>query len=203
MKIDANGSMREAGSGGDLRAGHAFNKSKNERLAVSVGERPNSVEDRMRFGTGVRGMTSGGSDWCGLCGGGFFIEFIVRPGAAMKIRSAVARDRGEPSGEVRNFTQGAKPGQRLEEDVLHEIVDIGEGNAGQQDTVNHPRVPGVEQTESRAVPTLGSANEGVVRPAGFVRRIHVRATGAGGAKLRECSHLGSMESHHVSPGRRG
>jgi hypothetical protein len=159
MKINANGAMGEAGAGGDLGARHAFHEAKDERLAVSVGERPDGVKHCMRFGAGMRGMTRGRSDKFRLRGYGFFIELIVGLGASVKVGRPVARDGGEPSGKMGNFAQTREAGQRLEEYVLHEIVDIGERNAGQKNAVNHPRVAGVKQTERGPVATLGGTNE--------------------------------------------
>ncbi len=179
MKIDANGAVGEAGASGDFGAGHAFDEAKNEGLAVGVGERADGVEHRMGFGPGVRGVTSGRGDLFGLRGGGCFVEFFVGFDAAVKIGGAIASDGGEPSGETRDFAESAEAGQGLKEDVLHEVGDIGEGNAGKQKAVDHSGVTGVQEAEGGAISALSGANEGVVGAAGFVKRIHGWGTGAG------------------------
>jgi hypothetical protein len=101
----------------------------------------------------------------------------------MKIRGPIAGDGGEPSGEVRELAESGKAGQGLEEDVLHEIVDIGEGNPGEENAVDHAGVAGVQEAERGAVTPLGGANKVVVRAAGFVDGVHGRGTGAGRAEF--------------------
>jgi len=202
MKIDANGAVGEAGASGDFGAGHSFDEAKNEGFAVGVGERTNGVEDGVGFGAGVRGVTGGRGDLFGLRGGVFFVEFVVGFDAAMKIRGVIASDGGEPSWEARDFAQSVEAGQGLKEDILHEVVDIAEGNPGEQKAVDHPGVTGVQEAECCAIAALSGANEDVVGAAGFVLKIHGRRTGAGRAEFRECGHVGSMEMRSVSPGRR-
>jgi hypothetical protein len=163
-----------------------------------------SVEDSVGFGAGVGGVTSGRSGLLGLRGCGFFVEFVIGFGAAVKIGGAVASDGGEPSGEAGDFAKCAEAGEGLEEDVVDEIVDVGEGNASEENAVNHARVASVKKSEGGAITLLGGANEIVVgAAAGFVRRIHGRRTGAGRTEFRKCGHVGSMEIRNVSPGRRG
>ena len=121
----------------------------------------------------------------------------------MKIGGAVAGDGGEPSGEAGDFAKSAEAGQGLEKNVLREIVDGGEGNAGEQDPVDHAGVASVEKAERGAVTPLGSADKGVIRAAiEFERRIHGRRTGARGAEFKKCGHVGSMKMRNVSSGRR-
>jgi hypothetical protein len=202
MKIHAYGTVGEAGTGGDFGAGHAFDEAKDQGFAVGVGERADGVEDGVGFGAGVRGMTSGRNALFRLGGSGFLVEFFVGFEAAMKIVGAVASDGGQPSGEAGDFAQIGEASQGLEEDVLHEVVDVGEGNASEENAVDHAGVAGVEQAECGTVATLGGANEGVVWAAEFVRKIHDRWTAARRAEFRECGHVGSMEIRSVSSGRR-
>jgi hypothetical protein len=202
MKIDAYGAVREASASGDFGAGHAFDEAKDEGFAVSVGKRADGVENGVGFGAGVRGMTSGRNALFRLGGSGFLVEFFVGFDAAMKIVGAVASDGDQPSGEAGDFAQIGEAAQGLEEDVLHEVVDVGEGNASEENAVDHAGVTGIEQSESDTVAALGGANEGVVWAAEFVRKIHDRWTGARRAEFRECGHVGSMEIRSVSPGRR-
>ncbi len=93
--------------------------------------------------------------------------------------------------------------QGLKEDIVHEIVDVGEGNAGKQEAVDHAGIAGVEKAEGGAITVLRGADESVVGATGVVLKIHGRWTGAGRAEFRECGHVGSMEMKSVSPGRRG
>ena len=133
----------------------------------------------------------------------FLVEFFIWFDAAVKIGGAVAGDGGEPSGEAGDFAQRAEAPQGLEENVLHEIVDAGEGNAGEQDPVDHPGVASVEKAECGAVTPLGSADKGVIGATiEFERRIHGRRTGARGAEFKKCGHVGSMKMRNVSSGRR-
>ena len=149
-------------------------------------------------------MIRGRSERFGLCGGGFFVEFFVGFEAAVKIGGAIARDGGEPPGEAGDFAERVEARQSLKEDVLDEIVDVGEGNASEKNSVNHAGIAGVKETEGGAVAAPGSADEGVVgAAAGFMRRIHGRRTGAGRADFRECGHIRSIEMRSVSSGRRG
>jgi hypothetical protein len=202
MKIDAYGAVGEARAGGDFGAGHAFDEAKDQGFAVGVGERADGFEDGVGFGAGVRGMASGRNALFRLGGGGFLVEFFVGFEAAMKIGGAIAGDGGEPPGEARNFAQIGEARQGLEEDVLHEVVDVGEGNAGEENAVDHTGVAGIKKAECVAVTSLGGANKGVVGASGFVRNTHGRGTGAGRAEFRECGHVGSMEIRSVSSGRR-
>jgi hypothetical protein len=100
MKIDANGAVSEAGAGGDFGSSHALDETENEGLAVGVGERADGIENRVGFGARVRGMTSGRSELFGFRGGGFFVKFVARFDAAVKIGGAIAGDGGKPSGEA-------------------------------------------------------------------------------------------------------
>ena len=135
--------------------------------------------------------------------GGFLVEFLVGFDAAAKIGGAIASDGGEPSGEAGDFAESAEARQGLKEDILHEIVDVGEGNAGKQEAVDHAGIAGVEKAEGGAITVLRGADESVVGAPGVVLKIHGRWTGAGRAEFRECGHVGSMEMKSVSPGRRG
>lgn len=183
MKSDANGAVGKTSAGGDFGAGHAFDEAKNEGFAVGVRERANRFEDGMGFGAGVRGMIRGSSERSSLYGGRFLVEFFVRFDAAMKIGGAIAGDGSEPSGKAGDFTESVEPRQGLEENVLHQIVDVGEGNAGEENTVDHAGVAGVEKAEGGAISTLSGADEGVVRAAGFVDSVHGRGTGDGRAEF--------------------
>ena len=203
MKVYAYGTVGEAGAGGDFGAGHSFDEAENEGFAVGVGERADGVENGVGFGAGVGGVSSGRNALFRLDGGGFLVEFIVGLCAAMKIGGAIAGNGSEPSGEAGDFAESAEPRQGLKEDILHEVVDIGEGNAGQKNTVDHAGVAGVEKAEGGAIALLGGADESVLGALDFVRKIHGRRTGAGRAEFRECGHVGSMEIRNVSPCRRG
>jgi hypothetical protein len=203
IKIDAHGAVGKARAGGDFGAGHAFDEAKDERFAVGVWERADGFEDGVGFGAGVGGMIRGRGERFGLRGGRSFVEFFVGFDAAVKIRGAIARDGGEPSGKAGDFAKGSETWQGLEEDVLDEIVNIGEGNASEENAVNHAGVASVEKAEGGAVAALGGANEGVVgASARFMRRIHGRRIGVGRADFRECGHVGSMKKKSVSQGRR-
>jgi hypothetical protein len=72
----------------------------------------------------------------------------------------------------------------LEEDVLQEIIDVGEGNSGQKNPVDHAGVAGIEKAEGGAVTMLGGADEGVLGTAGLVDSVHGRETGAWRAEFR-------------------
>jgi hypothetical protein len=138
-----------------------------------------------------------------LHGGSVLVEFFICFDTAVKIGGAVAGDGGEPSGEAGDVAERGKSRQGLEKNVLHEIVDVGEGNAGEQDPVDHARVARVEKAEGGAVTPLGSADKGVIgATTEFERRIHGQRTGARGAEFKKCGHVGSMKMRNVSSGRR-
>ena len=80
----------------------------------------------------------------------------------MKVRGAIAGDGGEPAGEFGDFAERREAREGLEENVLDEVVDVGMGNAGEKDAVDHAGVAGIEKAEGRAVALLGGADEGVV-----------------------------------------
>ena len=113
----------------------------------------------------------------------------------MKVCGAIAGDGGEPAWKFGGFAKGVEPGERLEENVLNEIVDVGVRNSGEEDAVHHAGIASVEESEGGAVALLGGADEGVVFGAaiGFVGRNHGRETGVGGMKFKECRHVASME----------
>jgi len=183
MKSDANGAVGESGTGGDFVAGHAFDEAEDEGFAVGVGERADRFENGVGFGAGVRGVIRGRSESVGLRGVRFFVEFFGGFCAAMKICGAVAGDGGEPSGEVGNFAESGEARQGLEEDVLQEIVYVGEGNSGEEYTVDHAGVTGIEKAEGRAITTLSRKDQGIVWAAGFADSVHGRGTGPGSAEF--------------------
>ena len=182
-KIDAHGAVSETGAGGDFRAAHALDEAKDKRFAVGVGERADGIERCVGFGAGMRRMTSGRSELFGLRGGGFFVEFVARFDAAVKIGGAVAGDGGEPTGEAGEFAESCEARQGLEKNVLHKIVYVGEGNSGEENPVNHTGVAGIEKSEGGAVAVLGGANKVVVGAAGFVGSVHGRGSRAGSAEF--------------------
>jgi hypothetical protein len=183
MKIDANGAVGEADAGSDFRTAHAFDEAKNEGFAVGVGKRTNGIEDGVGFSAGVRGVIHEGSGRFALRSGGHFVELFVGFGATVKVCGAITRDGSEPSGEAGDFAKSVEPGQGLEEDVVYEIVDVGEGNAGKQNPVDHAAIARIEKAEGGAIAALCCANEGVVWSAGFVGKIHGRRTGARSAEF--------------------
>jgi len=101
----------------------------------------------------------------------------------MKIGGAVAGDGGEPSWEAGDFAESGKAGQGLEKNVLDQIVDVGEGNTGEENAVDHAGVAGVEEAERGAITFLSGADQGVVGAAGFVDGVHGWGAGAGSAEF--------------------
>ena len=129
MKIDAHGAVREASAGGDFRAGHALDQSKNKSFAIAFGEREDGVESGAGFGGGVRRGWLGRRRRIVFYSTGFFDEFVERFAAAVEVGSAVAGDGGEPTGEFGYFAEGGEAREGLEENVMDEVVDVGMGNA--------------------------------------------------------------------------
>jgi hypothetical protein len=70
---------------------------------------------------------------------------------------------GQPCREARGFPQRCKAAERLDEDVLNEVVHFAPGNFCQQDSVDHGGIPLVEASESRAVAGAGSGRQVRVR----------------------------------------
>ena len=183
MKSDANGAMGKAGAGGDFGAGHAFDEAEDEGFAVGVGERADRFENGVGFGAGMRRVIRGRSGSARLRGGRFFVEFVGGFCAAMKIRGAIAGDGSEPAGEAGDFAKSSEARQGLEKDVLHKIVDVGEGNSGEEDPVDHAGVAGVQKTEGGAITMLSGANERVIGSASFLDSVHGRGSGTGSAEF--------------------
>ena len=124
VKIDADGSVREAGARGDFRAGHAFHEAKDKRFAIGFRQRPNGFESLMRFGS-----------IHAICGIHFFVssvdllvELIGRLRLAMKIDSAIAGNGGEPPPKARDVAQRVEAGKCPEENILDEVFDCGVRN---------------------------------------------------------------------------
>src|SRR5208283_2868518 len=111
MKIDAHGAVREASAGGDFRAGHALDQSKNKSFAIAFGEREDGVESGAGFGGGVRRGWLGRRRRIVFYSTGFFDEFVERFAAAVEVGSAVAGDGGEPTGEFGYFAEGGGRGR--------------------------------------------------------------------------------------------
>ncbi len=88
----------------------------------------------------------------------------------MKIGGAIAGDGGEPTGKLGNFAERRKARESLEEDVLEEVVDVGVGDAGEKDAVDHAGVARVEESEGGAIALLGGSHKSVV--GGIRRRVH-------------------------------
>jgi hypothetical protein len=177
MKIDANGTVRESRASGDFRTGHALDETEDESFAIRLGKGEDGFESRMGFGGGV---------WCwrggkhrriciGRCG--VIGEFVMGLGATMKIGGAVAGDGREPAREFGNFAERGEARESLQENVLEKIVDVGVGNAGQKDAVNHTGVARVEKAEGGAIAVLGGADERVFGSVGERRGVHGKAAG--------------------------
>src|SRR5215831_3857920 len=69
----------------------------------------------------------------------------------MVIIGAIASDGRQPAAETSYIAQAVKTRKRQEKDVVHQIVDIAQGNPRQQDSMNHPCVAVVEPPEGVAV----------------------------------------------------
>jgi hypothetical protein len=114
--------------------------------------------------------------------------------AAVKIRGAIAGNGSEPAREFGDFAKRGEAREGLEENVLDEVVDIGVGDAGKKDAVDHAGVAGVEEAEGRAVALLGGADQGVVGDGMLAGCVHCGETGAGGVEFKECRHVVSIET---------
>jgi len=162
-KIDAHGTVRESSARGDFGAGHAFDETQDEWLAVGVGEGADGVESGAGLGGGVRVL--GRDEFCsrgGLFSVGIFVDRHLGLGVAMKIGGTIAGDGGEPAREVVGIAEGREFRERLEEDVLNEVFDLVGWDAREQDAVDHASVARVEDAIRGAVAMLGSADEAYV-----------------------------------------
>ncbi len=75
----------------------------------------------------------------------------------MALRSPGNRD--QPSAESRRLSQSGQPLQRLDEDVLREILSFVVGNIGEKDAVNQTPILPVQRAKSHAVTALRGANQ--------------------------------------------
>ena len=82
----------------------------------------------------------------------------------------------------------------MQKDILEEILGDGNGNAREENAVDHASIPVIEETEGLAVTALGGADQVVVRIAGLEARVHRCQTWADRTKLEQCSHDGSIET---------
>ena len=86
------------------------------------------------------------------------------PGPAVEIRGPVARDRGKPSTKSRRIPKMIEPAPRGQEDVLHQIFDVGAADPGEQQPVHHPYVSLVEARERDTIAAPRPADQhGVFR----------------------------------------
>src|SRR5215469_12452879 len=65
----------------------------------------------------------------------------------MVVIGAIAGDGCQPAAKPSYIAKGMKPRQRQEKDIVHQIVDIAEGNPRQQDSMHHAGVAVVELPE--------------------------------------------------------
>jgi len=198
MKVDANGAVSKAGARGDFGTGHALDEAKDQSFAIAFGEGENGVESSVGFRGGMGTGRRRGVRGIGFCGGRFFDKLVERFTAAVKVRGAIASDGGEPAGEFGDFAERGEARESLEENVLDEVIDVGMGNAGEKDPVDHAGVACVEKTEGGTIALLGGADEGVVEAAVLPRSVHGRGTGAGRMEFKECRHVASIEMKSVS-----
>jgi hypothetical protein len=193
MKIDANGTVSEAGTRGDFRACHSLDEAKEEGFAVTIGERENNVENGIGFGARVRSGRERRRRWIGFEVGGFFDKFIERFAATMKIGGAIARDGGEPAGKFGGFAQRSETRKGLEENVLHEVVYVGVGNAGEKNAVDHAGIAGIQEAKGGAIALLGRADEGVVGAVVSRTSDHGRESRVRRMEFKKCRHVVSIE----------
>ena len=82
----------------------------------------------------------------------------------------------------------------MQEDILEEILGDREGDAREENAMDHASITLIQETEGMAVAALGRADQVVFRIAGRGARVHDCQTWADRAKLEECSHDGSIET---------
>jgi hypothetical protein len=100
----------------------------------------------------------------------------------MLVGGPVSGDRREPGAEGPGIAQPSELVERGQEHLLYEVVDLGSGEAGEEDGVDHPAVAVVELLEGAPVSRLRGPDEERVevvghRPTlpdrvGHVNRIH-------------------------------
>lgn len=183
VKVDAHGAVGKAGAFGDFGAAHAFDKAQDQGFAIGFGKREDGVESGVGFGGGVRG----GTGWqVVFFVEGFFGKFMVRFAAAVKVGGAIAGDRSEPAGEFGDFAKRGEARKGLKENILDEVVDIGVGNPGKKDAVDHAGITGIEKAEGGAVALLRGADEGLVRAG-----VHGEPAGEWSAQFKWHDHGGA------------
>src|SRR5262249_18183149 len=69
----------------------------------------------------------------------------------MVVMGAMGGEGRQPPAEASHIAQAVETRQRQEKDIVHQIVDIAEGNPRQQDSMHHARVAIVELPEGVAV----------------------------------------------------
>ncbi|HEX8872096.1 MAG TPA: hypothetical protein VF758_04985 [Candidatus Acidoferrum sp.] len=172
--------MRQASERGDFRTGHAFDEAENQDLAIGVWEGAYDVKNGVSLVAGV-GSAVRGKRWrLALGDRAFFVERDVPFGAPVKIIGAIARDRSEPTREIRDIAERVQARESLKKDVLDEIFYLRQWNTRKQDAVDHPGVARIEKAEGGAVTLLRGADESVLGVAAFWRGAHGREAGVRG-----------------------
>ena len=90
MEIDADGTVRKAGTSRNFGASHAFDEAKDERFAIRIGERADGLENLVRLGLIRAGCGMG----IFLVAVGLLVKLFGRLRMAMKIVGAIAGDGG-------------------------------------------------------------------------------------------------------------
>jgi len=157
-QIYAHGAMSQSRACCDFRAGHPFDKSKDQRLAVGL--RQGAQHRQNRGGLLLGGVV--GRPRLYLVFFHWFREFILRYGLPVVIVRAVSSYGSKPSPKTRFISQSVKLPQGGEKNLLDQVVYLAGRDAGKQDTVNHPGITLVEAGKGSAVPIAGRADEGAI-----------------------------------------
>src|SRR5687768_12424179 len=147
VKVYAHRRGRQSGASSDFRTGHSFDEPQHQRLAISVGQTPNQVENLVCSRVGRVAAPHVVSD---------LDRFTL---TSIKVDGAVAGNHCDPWSKRRFVAQRIKLPVRVQEDVLNEIIDFAAWNASEQDAVDEWRVKSVKLSESVAVAFECSADQ--------------------------------------------
>ncbi len=147
MQVDPYRTRCHAGARGDLRAGQPLHETEHERFTIGLGE---AVDGSQSDPAIVRrfGRISGGR--CRMLG-----QLLEPAPVTVESDGKAARDRRDPGAERPGVAEISKLSERMEKDLLHEIVRFLRRDAGQQNAVDHRRVPLVQTRERRTVAPAG------------------------------------------------
>src|SRR5579863_929140 len=122
MKIDPHGAVREPGSRGYFRTGHALDKPQDQSLSIGIGKVPDRVED---YG-GWDFMISWGDSAVDFFAKRVVRQLVRRRRTPVVVIGQIASDRREPWSKACGFSQRRQPAESLYENILNKVIHFAD-----------------------------------------------------------------------------